>query len=42
MCDIAYIWNLKNDTYELVIQSRDRPADIEDKFIVTVRERGIN
>ena len=36
--DITYMWNLKNNTNQLIYKNRNRPTDIEYKPIVTKRE----
>ena len=38
--DIAYMWNLKKIRHKWTyLQNRNRPTDIENKFIVTKEER---
>ena len=37
--DITYMWNLKNITNTKQIQKRSRLTDIENKLLVTSRER---
>ena len=36
-CDITYMWNLKNDTNELIYKT-ERDSDIENKLTVTKGE----
>ena len=35
---LTYMWNLKNDTNELIYET-ETDSDIENKFMVTKRER---
>ena len=36
--DITYMWNLKNDTNELIYKTETDSTDIENKFMVTKGE----
>ena len=37
--DITYMWNLKNDTNELIYKTENRLTDLENKLMVTEGER---
>ena len=38
--DITYMWNLKNDTNELIYKTENRLINIENKLMVIKGERG--
>ena len=37
--EIAYVWNFK-DMIQMILQNRNRLTDIENKLMVTEREKG--
>ena len=40
ICNIAYMWNLNKERYKWTyLQNRNRPIDIENKFMVTKGKR---